>query len=91
MITRTHTYTDAKVFRRVINRMRKWNVWLHVFTTQLPMFDQDMWLYYMDLKQHFFSSVFFRFSLMLTMYEKKNIFLVVPGVPKKTLHNFKPV
>ena len=35
------------------------------FPTQLPVFDQDMWLYYMCLKQHFFSSVFFRFSLML--------------------------
>ena len=23
----------AKVFRRVINHMRKWNFWLHVFTT----------------------------------------------------------
>ena len=34
------------------------------------MFDQDMWLYYMCLKQHFFSSVFFRFLLMLTMSEK---------------------
>ena len=55
------------------------------------MFDQDIWLYYMGLKQHFFSSVFFRFSLMLTMYEKKYLFLVVPGVPKKTLYNFKPV
>ena len=35
-----------------------------------------MWLYYMRLKQRFFSSIFSRFSLMLTMYIK-NIFLVV--------------
>ena len=41
------------------------------------MFDQDMWLYYMCLKQRFFSSVFFRFSLMLTVYKKNHMFLVV--------------
>ena len=39
------------------------------------MFDQD--IYYMRLKQHFFSSIFFRFPFMLTMYEKNNISLVV--------------
>ena len=66
-----HANTHTKVFRRVINRMRKWNFWLHFFPTQLPVFEQDIWLYYMRPKQHFFSSFFFRFSLMLAMYEKK--------------------
>ena len=27
------THTRAEAFRSVINRMRKWNFWLHVFTT----------------------------------------------------------
>ena len=47
--TCTH-HTHAKVFRCVLNCMRKWNFWLHFFPTQLPVFDQDMWLYYMCLK-----------------------------------------
>ena len=42
----------------------------YVFPTLLPVFDQDIWFYYIHLKQHFFSSAFFRFLLMLTMYEK---------------------
>ena len=41
------------------------------------MFDQDMWLCYMHLKQKLLLSVFFRFSLMLRTYEKNYIFLVV--------------
>ena len=64
-IAHAGTHTHAKVFKCVLNCMRKWNFWLHFFPTQLPVFDQDMWLYYTCLKQHFFSSVFFRFSLML--------------------------
>ena len=64
-IAHARTHTHAKVLRCVLNCIRKWNFWLHFFPTQLPVFDQDMWLYYMCLKQHFFSSVFFRFSLML--------------------------
>ena len=68
MIARARTHTRTKVFRRVINRMRNetfgYRFFLHNF-----LFDQDMLLYYMRLKQHFFSSVFFRFSLMLTMYD----------------------
>ena len=41
------------------------------------MFDQDMWLCYMHLKQKLLLSVFSRFSLMLRTYEKNYIFLVV--------------
>ena len=67
----THPHTHTKVFRCVINCMRKWIFWLHFFPTQLPVFEQDIWLYYMRSKQHFFLSVFFRFSLMLAIYEKK--------------------
>ena len=37
---RIHTY--AKVLRSVINHTRKWNFWLHVFPTLLPVFDQDV-------------------------------------------------
>ena len=64
-IAHARTHIHAKVFRYVLNCMRKWNFWLHFFPTQLSVFDQDMWLYYTCLKQHFLSSVFFRFSLML--------------------------
>ena len=64
------------VTNRVINHMCKLNIWLNVFTTQLTVFDQDMWLCYMRLKQRIFSLVFFRFLLMLTTYEKNHIFLV---------------
>ena len=70
-IARARAPTCAKVFRRVINRTRKWNFLRHAFPTYSPVFDQDMWLYYMRLKEHFFSSVFFRFRLMLTIHEKK--------------------
>ena len=57
-------YLCAKVFRHVINSMRKWNFWQHFFFFFFPVFDEDMWLRY----TRFFSSVFFRFLLMLTRF-----------------------
>ena len=75
-ITHACTHTCAKVFRHVINNTHKGNFWLHVFTLSLPVFDQHVWLYYMHLEQHFFSSIV-RFLLMLTTYEKNHIFLAV--------------
>lgn len=67
----------TRAFRSVINWTRKSNIWLHAFTTYFAEFDPDVWLYHKCLKQHFILSVFFRFSLMLTIYEKKYFFLVV--------------
>ena len=73
-IARARAHTHTKVFRRVINRTRKWNLTTGFYYIIACVWS-SMWLYYTRVKQCFFSSTFFRFSLMLTMY-KKSILVV---------------
>ena len=63
-IARARAHTRAKVFRRVINRTRKWNLTTGFYYI-IACVSSSMWLYYTRVKQCFFPSTFFRFSLML--------------------------
>ena len=72
-IARARAHTRAKAFRCMINHTLIWSFCLQVFTMLLPVLDQDMALLNV-LKITFFSSVFFRLSLMLKMYETIVVF-----------------
>ena len=74
-IARARAHTRADAFRCMINHTLIWSFCLQVFTMLLPVLDQDMALLNV-LKITFFSSVFFRLSLMLKMYETIVVFAV---------------
>ena len=46
-----HADTRTKAFRSVVNHTQKSNVWLHVFTTLLPVFDQNMCHFHVTIEQ----------------------------------------
>ena len=82
MQSHMHVPTHVQKCLDVINDLQMKLLAIHL-SYKLPVFDQNIWLYYEHFKQHFFSSVFFRFSLMLTMYEKMFICMVCMASFKK--------
>ena len=59
-MARTRAHTRVKVFRRVVNRMRKWNLTTRFYYIITCVWS-SMWLYYSRIKQCFFSSTFLDF------------------------------